>query len=98
MGSLLIHYQVNTILIYLFNKIVHRDIKKEFKGGSTAFTLTSAMYQRDGEDSVALSVFIQDEKRYELLWIRNVFHDFLKAMVEDLGFREKAIHKLGNMN
>ncbi|WP_270181125.1 hypothetical protein [Alkalihalobacillus sp. CinArs1] len=60
--------------------------------------LTSALYHRNGEDSVALSVFVQDEKRYELLWIRNVFHDFLKAMVEDRDFRERAIHKLGNMN
>ncbi|WP_377890360.1 serine hydrolase [Alkalihalobacillus sp. R86527] len=72
--------------------------RRWFKGGSTAFTLTSAMYQRDAEDSVALSVFVQDEKRYELLWIRNVFHDFLKAMVEDRAFREKVIHTLGNRN
>ncbi|MCA0987276.1 hypothetical protein [Guptibacillus algicola] len=72
--------------------------RRWYKGGSTAFTLTSALYHRNGEDSVALSVFIQDEKRYELLWIRNVFHDFLKALVEDRAFREKAIDKLGNMN
>lgn len=66
-----------------------------FKGGSTLFTLTLAMYKTDGQDSVALSVFVQEEKRYELLWIRNVFHDFLNALVEDSDFRERAISKLG---
>ncbi|SFM11010.1 D-alanyl-D-alanine carboxypeptidase [Salibacterium qingdaonense] len=70
--------------------------RRWFKGGSTAFTLTSAIYQTDGQESAALSVFVQDEKRYELLWIRKVFHDFLNAMVEDGEFREKAISKLGN--
>ncbi|MFD2706338.1 serine hydrolase [Salibacterium lacus] len=71
--------------------------RRWFKGGSTVFTLTSAMYQTDGQNSAALSVFVQDENRYELLWIRNVFHDFLKAMVEDGEFRERAISKLGNI-
>ncbi|QHA91162.1 serine hydrolase [Bacillus sp. N1-1] len=69
--------------------------RRWFKGGSTAYTLTSALYNKDDNGSISLSVFVQDEKRYELLWIRNVFHDFLKAIVEDTEFRQKTIDRLG---
>ncbi|WP_166000888.1 serine hydrolase [Bacillus sp. Cs-700] len=68
--------------------------RRWFKGGSTAYTLTSALYNKDDNGSISLSVFVQDEKRYELLWIRNVFHDILKAIVEDTEFRQKTIDRL----
>lgn len=66
-----------------------------FKGGSTMFVLTSALYKESKNNTVAVSLFIKDDTGGELYWIRNIFSDFVKSIATDLEFREK-VKKMAN--
>lgn len=66
-----------------------------FKGGSTMFVLTSALYKESKNNTVAVSLFIKDDTGGELYWIRNIFSDFVKSIATDLDFREK-VKKMAN--
>lgn len=66
-----------------------------FKGGSTMFVLTSALYKESNNNIVAVSLFIKDDTGGELYWIRNIFSDFVKSIATDLEFREK-VKKMAN--
>ncbi|MFB7302534.1 serine hydrolase [Heyndrickxia sporothermodurans] len=67
-----------------------------FKGGSTPFVLTSALYKNANAESFSLAVFIEDYSRLEILWIQKIFKKFLTALLEDPSFRKKAIEMLTN--
>ena len=61
-----------------------------FKGGSTMFVLTSALYKESKNTTISVSLFIKDDTGGELYWIRNIFSDFVKSIATDLDFREKV--------
>lgn len=66
-----------------------------FKGGSTMFVLTSALYKESKNTTVSVSLFIKDDTGGELYWIRNILSDFVKSIATDLEFREK-VKKMAN--
>jgi len=78
----------------LFSEILIGENSKDdyfwFKGGSTIFVLTSALYKETKNNTVAVSLFIKDDTGGELYWIRNIFSDFVKSIATDLEFREKV--------
>lgn len=81
----------------LFSEILIGENFKEdgddyfwFKGGSTMFVLTSALYKESQDETVSVSLFIKDDTGGELYWIRNIFSDFVKSIATDLEFREKV--------
>ncbi|GAE94344.1 hypothetical protein JCM21714_3492 [Gracilibacillus boraciitolerans JCM 21714] len=78
----------------ILNSFSATNKRQWYKGGSTAFVLTSAMYIQIEKETLALSVFIRDEKRLDLLWIERVIHDFLRSLIKDNAFREQVIQRL----
>lgn len=80
----------------LFNKILlgetvkhHSDQYFWYKGGSTPFVLTSALYKENENESISISLFISDKKAEDTYWISNVFNDFMISLANDREFREK---------
>lgn len=61
-----------------------------FKGGSTMFVITSALYKESKNATVSVSLFIKDDTGGELYWIRNILTDFVKSIAKDLEFREEV--------
>lgn len=81
----------------LFSEIlIGENLKDEkddyfwFKGGSTLFVLTSALYKVSKNETVSVSLFIKDDTGGELYWISNILTDFVKSIATDLDFREKV--------
>lgn len=66
-----------------------------FKGGSTMFVLTSALYRESKNTTVSVSLFIKDDTGGELYWIRNILSNFVESIATDLEFREK-VKKMAN--
>ncbi|GGI45684.1 D-alanyl-D-alanine carboxypeptidase [Paenibacillus marchantiophytorum] len=68
-----------------------------FKGGTTLFVVTSAMYgcKKNGE-TLEIAAFLNDSTGTENLWLRNKFDDFLATMMRDDEFRNKVIEKLAS--
>jgi D-alanyl-D-alanine carboxypeptidase len=62
-----------------------------YKGGSTAFVLTSAVFKSDKTESVTFSFFIEDMSRLDILWIKDLYKPFIKAFLEDEEFREEVV-------
>lgn len=62
-----------------------------YKGGSTMFILTSALYKESKETTISVSVCIKDDTGEELYWIRNTFNDFVKSIATDMKFRKMAM-------
>jgi D-alanyl-D-alanine carboxypeptidase len=65
-----------------------------YKGGSTAFVLTSAVFKSDKTESLSFSFFIEDMSRLDILWIKDLYKPFIKAFLEDEEFREKVVRTL----
>lgn len=61
-----------------------------YKGGSTLFVLTSALYKENAEHTIAISLFMRDEKAEDSYWIRNIFNNFLFSIATDIDFRSKV--------
>lgn len=81
----------------LFSEILNGEKIKNFnddylwyKGGSTLFVLTSALYKEAQDARISLSLFIKDDTGGELYWIRNVFNDFVISIATDIEFRKKV--------
>ncbi len=88
----------------ILNEIIDRKPNEKsefrklgFKGGTTAFVVTSAMYgTKKNGDTLALAAFINDAPSgTETQWLKNKFDDFLVSLFKDEDFRNKVIHKLG---
>ncbi len=86
----------------LFSEIlVGRSIKDEqddyfwYKGGSTLFVLTSALYKESQDNDMSISLFLRDDTGGDLYWIRNIFNDFVISIVKDADFRKK-VKELGS--
>jgi D-alanyl-D-alanine carboxypeptidase len=73
----------------------HRDDYLWYKGGSTLFVLTSALYKESQDTTTSVSVFIKDDTGGELYWIRNAFNDFVISIATDQVFRKKVKEALG---
>ncbi|MBY6276037.1 serine hydrolase [Symbiobacterium thermophilum] len=65
-----------------------------YKGGSTAFVLTSALFKSDNTESLAFSFFIEDMSRLNILWIKDLYKPFIQAFLEDKKFRKKVVRTL----
>lgn len=81
----------------LFSEIlIGKDFKEDgddyfwYKGGSTMFVLTSALYKESENTTISVSVFIKDDTGGELYWIQNIFGDFVKSIATDIEFRKKV--------
>lgn len=81
----------------LFSKILIGENLKDdgddyfwYKGGSTMFVLTSALYRESKETNVSVSLFIKDDTGGELYWISNIVNDFVKSIATDAEFRKKV--------
>ncbi|MEW9675227.1 serine hydrolase [Lentibacillus sp. L22] len=61
-----------------------------YKGGSTLFVLTSALYKESQNTTLSFSLFIKDDTGGELYWIRNIFNDFVISVATDAEFRKKV--------
>src|SRR5699024_8570431 len=61
-----------------------------YKGGSTMFVLTSALFKASNVSTICVSVFIKDDSGRELYWIRNIFNDFVISIAQDTEFRKKV--------
>lgn len=61
-----------------------------YKGGSTLFVLTSALYKESQDSVISVSLFIGDDTGGELYWIRNIFNDFVISIATDKNFRKKT--------
>lgn len=66
-----------------------------YKGGSTLFVLTSALYKESQDNTISVSLFIKDDTGGELYWIRNVFNDFVISLATDIEFRKKVKEVMG---
>lgn len=66
-----------------------------YKGGSTLFVLTSALYKKSKDTTTSVSIFIKDDTGGELYWISNVFNDFVISLATDIEFREKVKEVMG---
>lgn len=45
-----------------------------------------------------LSFFVEDFSRLEIIWLKNVYLEFLRSFLEDNPFREKVINELQDNN
>src|SRR5699024_3049950 len=79
----------------LFSEIVIGENIKEdqesyfwYKGGSTPYVLTSALYKEYQDHSIAVSVFIEDDTGEETYWINRIFNDFVINIATDSAFRQ----------
>lgn len=73
--------------------------KVGFKGGSTMFVLTNAMYAEDLEgNKTELAVFVNDKDRVDHVWISRVMDSFLFKLFKDSDFRNSVALKLHASN
>lgn len=61
-----------------------------YKGGATLFVMTSALYKKSHDDTISVSLFIEDDTGGEFYWIRNIFNDFVLSIATDAEFRKKV--------
>lgn len=61
-----------------------------YKGGSTMFVLTSALYRGNKDHSISISLFFRDDKAEQLYWIQHVFNDFIFSIATDTDFRKQV--------
>ncbi|MBY8911470.1 class A beta-lactamase-related serine hydrolase [Bacillus sp. YC2] len=65
-----------------------------YKGGSTLFVMTSAVFKETDSDSLSLAFFIEDMTRLDMLWIDHVYQAFLQKLINDTSFRHQLIENL----
>lgn len=87
---------LNTEEKRLFDSLLLGDSVKQdgdqffwFKGGATLFMLTSALYKESNNQSLSLSVFIEDEEANNTYWMRNAFNSFVISIAKDEDFRNQ---------
>lgn len=87
----------------LFSEIILGENAKDnsddyfwYKGGSTMFVLTFALYKEYQDNTTSVSLFIKDDTGGELYWIRNIFKDFVISIATDMEFRKKVKKELIN--
>lgn len=66
-----------------------------YKGGATLFVLTSALYKEKDGYSIAVSLFIRDDKAEASYWIQSIFNNFVKSIATDVEFR-KMVKEIAN--
>lgn len=76
------------------NLIEEKDHCFWFKSGATPFVLTSALLKGSSDNSIAISLFINDKRASNSYWIQNIFNDFVVMLAKDKKFREKLILSL----
>ncbi|MCY8106122.1 serine hydrolase [Bacillus mojavensis] len=65
-----------------------------YKGGSTLFVMTSAIFKETASDSISLAFFIEDMNRLDMLWIDHVYQPFLQKITTEPLFRQQLIADL----
>lgn len=65
-----------------------------YKGGSTMFVLTFALYKEFQDNTTSVALFIKNDTGGELYWIRNILRDFVVSIALDIEFREKVKDQL----
>ncbi|MEI4791514.1 hypothetical protein WAX46_15200 [Bacillus sp. FJAT-53060] len=62
-----------------------------YKGGSTLFVFTAALYRKTDTSSMSISLFINDPKAKNSHWIGEVFNEFMVTIAMDRTFRQQLI-------
>ncbi|MFP9131256.1 hypothetical protein [Niallia sp. BSM11] len=62
------------------------------------FVLTSAIFKQGKKGVYAFPFFAEDFSRLDILWLKNVYLDFLRRFLEDSPFREKVINEFQDNN
>ncbi|MFS0656567.1 serine hydrolase [Bacillus sp. 179-C3.3 HS] len=62
-----------------------------YKGGSTMFVFTAALYRKTDTSSMSISLFINDPKARNSHWIGGVFNEFMVTTAIDQNFRQRLI-------
>ncbi|WP_144680481.1 serine hydrolase [Bacillus altitudinis] len=82
----------------LFSQIVLGEILKTetdqyiwYKGGSTLFVVTAALYRKTDTSTISISLFINDLKAENSHWMGEVFDEFILTVVADQNFRQRLI-------
>ncbi|WP_169057669.1 serine hydrolase [Bacillus pumilus] len=82
----------------LFSQIVLGETLKTetdqnfwYKGGSTLFVVTAALYRKTDISSISISLFINDPKADNSHWIEEVFNEFILTAAVDQNFRQQLI-------
>ncbi|BFT75468.1 serine hydrolase [Paenibacillus sp. P36] len=66
-----------------------------YKGGSTLFINTNALYVTDTQGNrFALAIFIHDEEMVDILWLNKKIEKFISRILKDVYFREDVISRL----
>lgn len=88
-----LNVQEKELLDYLFMTEDARksDIRYWFKGGSTAFLATCALWKETDKESISLSLFIEDYQRTGMRWIHQNFKGFLEAFLNEEEFRQEVV-------
>lgn len=73
-------------------------IRVWYKGGSTLFVSTSAVYKKDDSENIAFAFFIEDMIGVENIWIQKNYNEFIKAFLDNHLFRTKALDAIDEMN
>ena len=73
-------------------------IRAWYKGGSTLFVSTSAVYKKDDSENIAFAFFIQDMIGMENIWIQKNYNEFIKAFLDNPLFRTEVLDAVDKMN
>jgi len=87
-----VHENLDPILEFVMENPNNQKWLKHsgFKGGSTAFTLTKAMYATDDDDvQYSLSYFLTDLSQLESVQLKMSMNEFELAILQDREFRKK---------
>ncbi|MDQ0815555.1 D-alanyl-D-alanine carboxypeptidase [Bacillus pumilus] len=85
----------------LFSQIVLGETLKTekdqyiwYKGGSTLFVFTAALYRKTDTSSISISLFINDTKANHSHWVGEVFNEFMLTVAVDQNFRHRLVQAL----
>ena len=80
------------------NRYLKDGIRAWYKGGSTLFVSTSAVYKKDGAENMAFTFFIQDMIGVENFWIQKNYNEFIKAFLDNPLFRKEVLDAIDKIN
>lgn len=73
-------------------------IRMWYKGGSTLFVSTSAVFRSNYSENISFAFFIEDMSGMENIWIGMKYNEFVKAFLDDQLFRTKVLGVFSEIN
>lgn len=73
-------------------------IRVWYKGGSTLFVSTSAIFKKDTAENMAFAFFIEDMVGVENIWIQKNYNEFIKNFLDNPLFRTKVLDAVNKIN